>query len=96
MTERVAGGVRKIAWGSYLRNYGLWIVAVVVVFALPHVFDSRANQSMFGQMGVFVIFALSYSGRAEIVDAANSLNASFQEQRQLLIDRVAEHRLDNP
>ena len=61
MTERVAGRVRNVAWVPYLRTYGLWILAVVVVFALPHVFDSRANQSMFGQMGIFVIFALSYN-----------------------------------
>lgn len=61
MTERAAGSVRNIAWKSYLRRYGLWVLAAVIIFALPHVFDSRASQSMFGQMGIFVIFALSYN-----------------------------------
>lgn len=61
MTDRAAGSVRNIAWASYLRSYGLWVVAAVAIFALPHVFDSRANQSMLGQMGIFVVFALSYN-----------------------------------
>lgn len=61
MTAGVAGSVRNIAWASYLRTYGLWVLAGIAIFALPHVFDSRGNQSMFGQMGIFVIFALSYN-----------------------------------
>ena len=61
MTERAIGRAGNVAWASLLRTYGLWILATVVVFALPHIFDSRANQSMFGQMGIFVIFALSYN-----------------------------------
>lgn len=61
MTERVAGIARNVDWATYLRRYGLWVLAAIVIFGLPHVFDSRSNQSMFGQMGIFVIFALSYN-----------------------------------
>ena len=45
----------------YLKQYGLWAIAVVIAAVLPLVFDSGFAISMLSQMGIAIIFALSYN-----------------------------------
>lgn len=46
---------------GFLRQYAMWIAAAVIVLVLPYIFDSGHSISMMSQMGVMVIFALSYN-----------------------------------
>ncbi len=45
----------------YLRQYGIWLLAAIVCAILPLVFDSGHSVSMLSQMGIAIIFALSYN-----------------------------------
>lgn len=43
------------------RRYGIWVVAILVSGVLPLIFDSRFSISLLSQMGISIIFALSYN-----------------------------------
>jgi branched-chain amino acid transport system permease protein len=43
------------------RRYGIWIGAAIMVCLLPLVFRSSFSRSMLSQMGIAIIFALSYN-----------------------------------
>ena len=53
----LAGSAR----GTWLGRYGMWIVAAVVLVALPHVLRAPAAVPVMNQMGIAVVFALSYN-----------------------------------
>lgn len=46
---------------GFLRRYWLWIAAIAIVLVLPYFFTSSSAVTMLTQMGVMVIFALSYN-----------------------------------
>jgi branched-chain amino acid transport system permease protein len=46
---------------GFLRRYGVWIVAAVVLAVLPNVFSSGLAVSTMCVMGTMIIFALSYN-----------------------------------
>jgi len=46
---------------GFLRRYALWVAGVVIVLVLPYIFTSGSAITMLTQMGVMVIFALSYN-----------------------------------
>jgi branched-chain amino acid transport system permease protein len=52
-----AGGHREAAW----RHYLVWIAAIIVLIVLPYIFSSGHGISMLSQMGIAIIFALSYN-----------------------------------
>lgn len=52
----VSASRRALLW-----HVGLWVAFAVVIAVLPYVFTSSASISMMSQMGVFIIFALSYN-----------------------------------
>jgi branched-chain amino acid transport system permease protein len=43
------------------RVYGLWIAAAVVLLALPHVIRTPVGVPIMNQMGIAIVFALSYN-----------------------------------
>jgi branched-chain amino acid transport system permease protein len=43
------------------RRYGIWIGAAIIVCLLPSIFRSSFSRSMLSQMGIAMIFALSYN-----------------------------------
>lgn len=45
----------------YLKQYGIWAIAAVAAAVLPLIFDSGFAISMLSQMGIAIIFALSYN-----------------------------------
>ena len=45
----------------YLKQYGIWLIALIVSALLPLVFKSGFAISMLSQMGLAIIFALSYN-----------------------------------
>jgi branched-chain amino acid transport system permease protein len=45
----------------FLRRYGIWLAAVLICVILPIIFHSRFALSLLSQMGIAVIFALSYN-----------------------------------
>ncbi|MES1929949.1 inner-membrane translocator [Salinisphaera dokdonensis CL-ES53] len=47
--------------GALLRHSAIWIAAIVVIIVMPYVFTSSSSISMMSQMGVFIVFALSYN-----------------------------------
>lgn len=47
--------------GAWLRPVAVWAVAIAVIVILPYIFTSSSSVSMMSQMGVFIIFALSYN-----------------------------------
>jgi len=49
------------ARARWLRRYGVWLAAAVVVAALPHVARTPAAVPVMNQMGIAVVFALSYN-----------------------------------
>ncbi|MBA1147526.1 branched-chain amino acid ABC transporter permease [Ectothiorhodospiraceae bacterium WFHF3C12] len=64
MTEETMQQTAKSQPGAavgFLRRYSLWIAAAVVVLVLPYIFTSGSSISMMSQMGVMVVFALSYN-----------------------------------
>jgi branched-chain amino acid transport system permease protein len=46
---------------SPLRLYGAWVVAAVILAVLPHVLRAPAAVPVMNQMGIAVVFALSYN-----------------------------------
>lgn len=52
----VSASRRALLW-----HVGLWVAFAMVIVVLPYVFTSSASISMMSQMGVFIIFALSYN-----------------------------------
>lgn len=44
-----------------LRHVGVWIVFIALIIVLPYIFTSGGSISLMSQMGVFIIFALSYN-----------------------------------
>lgn len=64
MTEQTMQQTAKSQTGAavgFLREYSMWIAAAVIVLVLPYIFTSGSAISMMSQMGVMVIFALSYN-----------------------------------
>jgi branched-chain amino acid transport system permease protein len=51
------GAVSPTTW---LRQYGVWLGAAVVLLALPHLVRTGAAIPVMNQMGIAVVFALSY------------------------------------
>lgn len=47
--------------GAVVRHAAVWIAAIVVIIVMPYVFTSSSSVSMMSQMGVFIVFALSYN-----------------------------------
>jgi branched-chain amino acid transport system permease protein len=45
----------------YIRHYGIWITAALLTCLLPLIFRSGFALSMLSQMGIAIIFALSYN-----------------------------------
>jgi len=46
---------------ALLRQMAVWITAIIVIVMMPYVFTSGSSISMMSQMGIFIIFALSYN-----------------------------------
>lgn len=46
---------------QFLRNYGIWVGAVVLCAILPKIFSSGFSISLLSQMGIAIIFSLSYN-----------------------------------
>lgn len=44
-----------------LRSSAIWIVFAAVLLIAPHIFDSRSGVSILNDMGILIIFALSYN-----------------------------------
>lgn len=44
-----------------LQSYGLWVVGVIVLLVVPHVFGSTLGITILNQMGIAIIFAVSYN-----------------------------------
>jgi branched-chain amino acid transport system permease protein len=64
MTEQTIQESRKsqaMPGMEFVRKYAIWIAAVVAALVLPHIFTSGHAISMMTQMGVMIIFALSYN-----------------------------------
>src|ERR1700749_3530195 len=43
------------------RFYGMWLLAALVLLALPHVFPSASALTTFSLVGISIIFSLSYN-----------------------------------
>ena len=52
---------KKSKFLSLWRRYGIWIGAAIIVCLLPLIFRSSFSRSMLSQMGIAIIFALSYN-----------------------------------
>jgi branched-chain amino acid transport system permease protein len=52
---------KKTKFLSLWRRYGFWIGAAIIVCLLPLIFRSSFSRSMLSQMGIAIIFALSYN-----------------------------------
>ena len=46
---------------ALLWHIGVWALFALVIVVLPYIFTSSSSISMMSQMGVFIIFALSYN-----------------------------------
>ena len=46
---------------TFLRTFGLWIGAAIICAAAPLIFNSGFSVSLLSQMGIAIIFALSYN-----------------------------------
>ena len=57
-TENTA---RKNTTRYYIQRYGIWIAAALLTCVLPLIFRSGFALSMLSQMGIAIIFALSYN-----------------------------------
>jgi branched-chain amino acid transport system permease protein len=49
------------ATGQNLRFYGLWLMAILILIALPLVFSSGGSLTSFSLIGISIVFALSYN-----------------------------------
>ncbi len=58
-----AAGLPHTSSGVFgaMRSYGIWIIALVLIFALPRIFTSGFVLTMMSLMGITIIFALSYN-----------------------------------
>ena len=52
---------KKSSWSSRWKRYGFWVAAALIAVVLPHIFHSSFSRSMLSQMGLGIIFALSYN-----------------------------------
>jgi branched-chain amino acid transport system permease protein len=52
---------KKSKFLSLWRRYGIWIGAALIVCLLPLIFRSSFSRTMLSQMGIAIIFALSYN-----------------------------------
>ena len=52
---------REASLARLAQRHGLWIVAALVLLALPHIVRSPVAISVMNQMGIAVVFALSYN-----------------------------------
>ena len=52
---------KKSKFLSLWRRYGIWIGAAIIVCLLPLIFRSSFSRTMLSQMGIAIIFALSYN-----------------------------------
>ena len=52
---------KKSKFLSLWRRYGIWIGAAIIVCVLPLIFRSSFSRTMLSQMGIAIIFALSYN-----------------------------------
>lgn len=59
VTPRVR--VRESGLAGWIQRHGVWVAAAVVLIALPLVARSRVAVSVMNQMGIAVVFALSYN-----------------------------------
>ncbi|HWM78583.1 MAG TPA: branched-chain amino acid ABC transporter permease, partial [Methylomirabilota bacterium] len=48
----------RVGW---LRRYALWLGAAALLMALPHVVRTSAAIPVMNQMGIAIVFALSYN-----------------------------------
>jgi branched-chain amino acid transport system permease protein len=46
---------------STLKNYGIWILAAILLLILPHIFSAGASITTMCLIGIMIIFALSYN-----------------------------------
>ncbi len=46
---------------TVLRRYGIWIVSAAALAVLPHIFGSTLGVTILNQMGIVIVFALSYN-----------------------------------
>jgi branched-chain amino acid transport system permease protein len=60
-TARPEVRVRESGLVAWAQRYSVWIVAAVVLTALPHLVRSPVAISVMNQMGIAVVFALSYN-----------------------------------
>lgn len=56
-TVSAGRGARQSMW----RHYVIWVAAIVLAIVLPYIFTSGHSLSMLSQMGIYIIFALSYN-----------------------------------
>lgn len=47
--------------GALIRPLAIWVIAIVIIVVMPYIFTSGSSVSMMSQMGVFIVFALSYN-----------------------------------
>jgi branched-chain amino acid transport system permease protein len=52
---------KKSKFLTLWRRYGIWIGAAIIVCLLPLIFRSSFSRTMLSQMGIAIIFALSYN-----------------------------------
>jgi branched-chain amino acid transport system permease protein len=85
MSAPAPATTRPVALGDaarpgWLRLYGLWAVAAVVLVALPHVLRAPAAVPIMNQMGIAVVFALSYNmllGQAGMLSFGHAVYFGF-------------------
>src|SRR5262249_58141202 len=53
--------VAGVARASRARQYGLWIAAAVLLLALPQIVRTGTGLAVMNQMGIAIVFALSYN-----------------------------------
>jgi hypothetical protein len=53
--------VGRVARAGRLRAYGPWIAAALLLIALPHVIRTPVAVPIMNQMGIAIVFALSYN-----------------------------------
>jgi branched-chain amino acid transport system permease protein len=56
-TSKVAADVT----GGSLRFYGVWLIGIILLIALPMIFSSGGSLTSFSLIGIAIVFALSYN-----------------------------------
>ncbi len=54
-------GIREAGLAGWVQRHGMWLAAAVVLVALPQILKSPVAISVMNQMGIAVVFALSYN-----------------------------------